>query len=139
MNPAKLRSRTENQFREEQEMDNLGRKAWDNPAYEGSPSLKIKAIYNPKTILENPYDSMDHLGDPPPYQEKKMKRGNCCSKFCSYIGQGIRGKFFNLQRSLSSHINSSTFLQAELENYMSQKALSAASSAGTCGSWTFGC
>ncbi|XP_072280528.1 polycystin-2-like protein 1 [Pyxicephalus adspersus] len=92
MNPAKLRSRTENQFKEEQEMDNLGKKAWDNPAYEGSPSPKIKAIYNPKTILENPYDSMDHLGDPPPYQEdNRPKRGNLCSEFCANIGRGIRG------------------------------------------------
>ncbi|XP_040218107.1 polycystic kidney disease 2-like 1 protein [Rana temporaria] len=92
MNPAKLRSRTENQFKEEQEMDNLGKRAWDNPAYDGSPSLKIKAIYNPKTILENPYDSMDHLGDPPPYQEeRRTKRGNLCSQFCCNIGRGIRG------------------------------------------------
>ncbi|XP_018422591.1 PREDICTED: polycystic kidney disease 2-like 1 protein [Nanorana parkeri] len=92
MNPAKLRSRTENQFKEEQEMENLGKKAWDNPAYDGSPSPKIKAIYNPKTILENPYDSMDHLGDPPPYQEeRRTKRGNLCSEFCSNIVRGIRG------------------------------------------------
>ncbi|XP_040294234.1 polycystic kidney disease 2-like 1 protein [Bufo bufo] len=92
MNPAKLRSRTENQFKahEEQEMDNLGKRAWDNPAYDGSPSPKIKAIYNPKTVLENPYDSMDNLGDPPPYQEKK-KRCNLCSQCCAHIAQGIRG------------------------------------------------
>ncbi|KAG9485041.1 hypothetical protein GDO78_008258 [Eleutherodactylus coqui] len=94
MNPAKLRSRTENQFKahEEQEMDNLGRRAWDNPAYDGSPSPKIKAIYNPKTVLENPYDSMDNLGDPPPYQEEKHhKRGNLCSACCAHIARGIRG------------------------------------------------
>ncbi|KAM9323779.1 polycystin-2-like protein 1 [Gastrophryne carolinensis] len=92
MNPAKLKNRTENQFKEEQEMDYLGRRAWDNPAYDGSPSPKIKAIYNPKTILENPYDSMDHLGDPPPYQEKKkIKKRNVCTEFCCNIGRGIRG------------------------------------------------
>ncbi|KAM8923773.1 polycystin-2-like protein 1 [Pelodytes ibericus] len=95
MNPAKLRSRTENHFKaqgEEQEMDNLGKKAWDNPAYDGSPSPKIKAIYNPKTILENPYDNMDHLGDPPPYQEhRKKKRTNFCTDFFVHIGRGIRG------------------------------------------------
>ncbi|OCT71797.1 polycystic kidney disease 2-like 1 protein [Xenopus laevis] len=90
MNPAKLRARTENHFSEEQEMDNLGKRAWDNPAFDGSPSLKIKAIYNPKTVLENPYDNLEHLGDPPPYQEKKHKR-NPCSQFCMYIVKGIRG------------------------------------------------
>ncbi|KAM4704443.1 polycystin-2-like protein 1 [Rhinophrynus dorsalis] len=95
MNPAKLRSRNDTHFktREEQEMDNLGKKAWDNPAYDGSPSLKIKTIYNPKPVLENPYDNIDHLGDPPPYQEerKTKKRSNPCSQFCFYIGKGIRG------------------------------------------------
>ncbi|XP_075072553.1 polycystin-2-like protein 1 isoform X3 [Mixophyes fleayi] len=93
MNPAKLRSRAENQFKaqEEQEMDNLGKKAWDNPAYDGSPSPKIKAIYNPKTVLENPYDSMDHFGDPPPYQKEKKKKSNLCSQCCSHIVRGIRG------------------------------------------------
>lgn len=113
MNPAKLRSRTENQFKEEQEMDNLGKRAWDNPAYDGSPSLKIKAIYNPKTILENPYDSMDHLGDPPPYQEeRRTKRGNLCSQFCCNIGRGIRGKFTDLQPSLSTLILWTKLVQA---------------------------
>ncbi|XP_053307032.1 polycystic kidney disease 2-like 1 protein [Spea bombifrons] len=94
MNPAKLRSRTENRFKaeEEQEMDNLGKKAWDNPAFDGSPSPQIKAIYNPKTIVENPYDSMDHLGDPPPYQEEqKNKRSNLCVEFFVNIARGIRG------------------------------------------------
>ncbi|XP_063291145.1 polycystin-2-like protein 1 [Pelobates fuscus] len=94
MNPAKLRSRTENHFKaeEEQEMDNLGKKAWDNPAYDGSPSPKIKAIYNPKTMLENPYDSMDHLGDPPPYREhQRPKKPNFCSLCCCHIAKGIRG------------------------------------------------
>ncbi|OCT70085.1 polycystic kidney disease 2-like 1 protein [Xenopus laevis] len=91
MNPAKLRGRTENHFSEEQEMDNLGKRAWDNPAFDGSPSLKIKAIYNPKTVSENPYDNLEHLGDPPPYQEEKKHKRNPCSQFCMYIVKGIRG------------------------------------------------
>ncbi|KAE8590838.1 hypothetical protein XENTR_v10018227 [Xenopus tropicalis] len=91
MNSAKLRGRTENHFSEEQEMDNLGKRAWDNPAFDGSPSLKIKAIYNPKTVLENPYDNLEQLGDPPPYQEEKKHKRNPCSQCCMYIVKGIRG------------------------------------------------
>ncbi|NXU48707.1 PK2L1 protein, partial [Turnix velox] len=82
---------------EEHELKAVGKKAWDNPAYNGSPSasLKIRAIYNPKSILENPYENFQQRGDPLPYQEELIKgldgKTSPFLKFCSSIFRGIRG------------------------------------------------
>ncbi|NXO15531.1 PK2L1 protein, partial [Oriolus oriolus] len=78
------------------ELETVGKKAWDNPVYNGSPStsFKIQTIYNPKSILENPYENFEEVGDPLPCQEEQSKAVNgktspflkCC--FC--IFRGIR-------------------------------------------------
>ncbi|NXT17899.1 PK2L1 protein, partial [Syrrhaptes paradoxus] len=88
----------ENHFQasEEHELKAVGKKAWDNPVYNGSPStsLKIRAIYNPKSILENPYENFEEAGDPLPYQEKQSKAVDVKTshflKCCFYIFRGIR-------------------------------------------------
>ncbi|NXF97048.1 PK2L1 protein, partial [Eubucco bourcierii] len=88
----------ENRFTasEEHELEAVGKKAWDNPVYNGSPStsLKIRAIYNPKSILENPYENFEEVGDPLPYQEKKSKcvdrKTSPLLKCCFCIFRGIR-------------------------------------------------
>uniref|UniRef100_A0A8C3QHZ4 Polycystin 2 like 1, transient receptor potential cation channel n=1 Tax=Cyanoderma ruficeps TaxID=181631 RepID=A0A8C3QHZ4_9PASS len=99
MNLSHLNNRAESHFKvsEVHELETVGKKAWDNPAYNGSPStsLKIQTIYNPKSILENPYENFEEVGDPLPYQEEPSKAVNgktspflkCC--FC--IFRGIRG------------------------------------------------
>ncbi|XP_039338641.1 polycystic kidney disease 2-like 1 protein isoform X2 [Mauremys reevesii] len=99
MSSSRLNNRAESHFRaqEEHELETLGKKAWDNPVYNGSPSasLKIRAIYNPKAILENPYENIEKLGDSLPYQEERKKAEDvkkkplpkCC--FCFF--KGIRG------------------------------------------------
>ena len=105
MSASHLNSRAESHFRasEEHELEAVGKKAWDNPVYNGSPStsLKIRAIYNPKSILENPYENFEELRDPLPYQEEQSKAvdGKTSSflKRCFYIFRGIRGK------ALTSH------------------------------------
>ncbi|XP_065602426.1 polycystin-2-like protein 1 [Cyrtonyx montezumae] len=92
-------NRAESHFQcpEEHELEAVRKKAWDNPVYNGSPStsLKIRAIYNPKSILENPYESFEEVGDPLPYQEEQNKTmGGKTSPFlrcCFYIFRGIRG------------------------------------------------
>ncbi|RMC11599.1 hypothetical protein DUI87_11720 [Hirundo rustica rustica] len=99
MNLSHLNNRAESHFKvsEVHELETVGKKAWDNPVYNGSPStsLKIQTIYNPKSILENPYENFEEVGDPLPYQEEQSKAVNgktspflkCC--FC--IFRGIRG------------------------------------------------
>ncbi|NWX66897.1 PK2L1 protein, partial [Promerops cafer] len=78
------------------ELETVGKKAWDNPVYNGSPStsLKIQTIYNPKSILENPYENFEEVGDPLPYQEEQSKAVNGKTspflKCCFYIFRGIR-------------------------------------------------
>uniref|UniRef100_A0A6I8R678 Polycystic kidney disease 2-like 1 n=1 Tax=Xenopus tropicalis TaxID=8364 RepID=A0A6I8R678_XENTR len=126
MNSAKLRGRTENHFSEEQEMDNLGKRAWDNPAFDGSPSLKIKAIYNPKTVLENPYDNLEQLGDPPPYQEEKKHKRNPCSQCCMYIVKGIRVTYGMTSTNTYYYTNvmSKLFLDTQSDSGVTFKAIS---------------
>ncbi|XP_034993769.2 polycystin-2-like protein 1 [Zootoca vivipara] len=101
MSSSHLNNRADSHFqaREEHELETLGNKAWDNPVYNGSPSssLKIRAIYNPKSILENPYENIEKLTDSLPYQKEREKEemrvgkkkpfSACC--FC--ICKGIRG------------------------------------------------
>nr|XP_016852422.1 PREDICTED: polycystic kidney disease 2-like 1 protein [Anolis carolinensis] len=88
------------QAREEHELDTLGKNAWDNPVYNGSPSssLKIRTIYNPKSILENPYENIEKLTDSPAYQkenkpteEVKEKEKKPFPGICFFIFKGIRG------------------------------------------------
>ncbi|XP_010154109.1 PREDICTED: polycystic kidney disease 2-like 1 protein [Eurypyga helias] len=98
MSLSHLNHRAESHFRasEEHELEVVGKKAWDNPAYNGSPStsLKIRAIYNPKSILENPYENFEEM-DPLPYQKDQSKavdrKTNPFLKYCFYIFRGIRG------------------------------------------------
>lgn len=105
MNLSRLNSRAESHFRasEEHELEAVGKKAWDNPVYNGSPStsLKIQAIYNPKSILENPYENFEEVGDPLPYQQEQSKavdgKTSLFLKCCFHIFRGIRGK------ALTSH------------------------------------
>ncbi|XP_043407852.1 polycystic kidney disease 2-like 1 protein isoform X2 [Chelonia mydas] len=99
MSSSRLNNRAESHFRaqEEHELETLGKKAWDNPVYNGSPSasLKIRAIYNPKAILENPYENIEKLGDSLPYQEERKKAEDVKKKplprCCFYVFKGIRG------------------------------------------------
>ncbi|XP_023689469.2 polycystin-2-like protein 1 [Paramormyrops kingsleyae] len=74
------------------EMDSLGRRAWVNPAYSGSPPpspLTISAICSTGTGPGNPYGV---AGTPAankgkPERHEKGKTAGCCS----YITRGIRG------------------------------------------------
>ncbi|XP_069466725.1 polycystin-2-like protein 1 isoform X2 [Ambystoma mexicanum] len=99
MRSSRLNNRSDSNFRtqEEHELDNLGKKAWDNPCYDGSPSTSfgVQAIYNPKSILENPYENIDGFGDPPPYQEHMksiiVMKKNSCYGCCVSVFKGIRG------------------------------------------------
>ncbi|KAM6415897.1 polycystin-2-like protein 1 [Rhynochetos jubatus] len=98
MSSSHLNHRAESHFRasEEHELEAVGKKAWDNPVYNGSPStsLKIRAIYNPKSILENPYENFEEM-DPLPYQKEQSKavdgKTSPFLKCCFYIFRGIRG------------------------------------------------
>ncbi|NWZ95201.1 PK2L1 protein, partial [Nesospiza acunhae] len=78
------------------ELETVGKKAWDNPVYNGSPStsLKIQTIYNPKSVPENPYENFEEVGDPLPYQEEQSKAVNGKTspfiKCCFYLFRGIR-------------------------------------------------
>ncbi|XP_061857083.1 polycystin-2-like protein 1 isoform X1 [Colius striatus] len=82
---------------EEHELQAVGKKAWDNPVYNSSPStsLKIQAIYNPKSNLESPYKNCEGVENPLPYQEEQRKavdgKTSLFLKFCLYILRGIRG------------------------------------------------
>lgn len=97
MSSSHLNNRAESHFQaqEEHELETLGKKAWDNPVYNGSPSssLKIRAIYNPKSILENPYENIEKLTDSLPYQTEILKEEKVKSfpRCCFYIFKGIRG------------------------------------------------
>ncbi|XP_014730788.1 PREDICTED: polycystic kidney disease 2-like 1 protein isoform X2 [Sturnus vulgaris] len=99
MSLSHLNNRAESHFKvsEVHELETVGKKAWDNLAYNGSPStsLKIQTIYNPKSMLENPYDNFEEVGDSLPYQEERTKAGNGKTnpflKCCFYIFRGIRG------------------------------------------------
>ncbi|XP_053166178.1 polycystic kidney disease 2-like 1 protein [Hemicordylus capensis] len=96
MSCSRLNNRAESHFQaqEEHELETLGKKAWDNPVYNGSPSssLKIRAIYNPKSILENPYENIEKLTDSLPYQkEKKAEEVKSSPGCCFYIFKGVRG------------------------------------------------
>ncbi|KAK2536057.1 Pkd2l1 [Columba livia] len=96
---AHLNSRAASHFRasEEHELEAVGKKAWDNPVYNGSPStsLKIRAIYNPKSMLENPYENFEEVRAPQYYQEEQSKamdgKTSPFLKCCFYIFRGIRG------------------------------------------------
>ncbi|XP_067323019.1 polycystin-2-like protein 1 [Anolis sagrei] len=88
------------QAQEEHELDTLGKNAWDNPVYNGSPSssLKIRTIYNPKSILENPYENIEKLTDSPAYEKESKKTEEAKKKekkpfpgICFFIFKGIRG------------------------------------------------
>lgn len=100
MNLSRLNNRAESHFKvsEVHELETVGKKAWDNPVYNGSPStsLKIQTIYNPKSMLENPYENFQEAGDPLPYQEEGSKavtgKTSPFLKCCFYIFRGIRGK-----------------------------------------------
>ncbi|XP_075790711.1 polycystin-2-like protein 1 [Pelodiscus sinensis] len=99
MSSSRLNNRAESHFRaqEEHELDALGKRAWDNPGYTGSPaaSLKIRAIYNPKAIVENPYESVEPPGDPLPYpRERREAEGGTkrpWARCCLHVFKGIRG------------------------------------------------
>ncbi|KAM7016379.1 polycystin-2-like protein 1 [Passerculus sandwichensis] len=99
MNMSHLKNRAESHFKvsEVHELETVGKKAWDNPVYNGSPStsLKIQTIYNPKPVLESPYENFEEVGDALPYQEEQSKAVNGrTSPFlqcCFYIFRGIRG------------------------------------------------
>ncbi|XP_035400369.1 polycystic kidney disease 2-like 1 protein [Cygnus atratus] len=99
MSSSHLNSRAESHFQapEEHELETVGKTAWDNPVYNGSPStsLKIRAIYNPKSILENPYENFEEVGDPLPYRTEQNKavdgKTSPLLKCCIYIFRGIRG------------------------------------------------
>ncbi|XP_069096617.1 polycystin-2-like protein 1 isoform X2 [Pleurodeles waltl] len=99
MYSSRLNNRADSHFRaqDQHEMENLGKKAWDNPGYNESPStsLKIRAIYNPKPTLENPYQNIGNLGDPPPYQENMEQiatnKNNSCFGCFFHVFNGIRG------------------------------------------------
>ncbi|XP_048362000.1 polycystic kidney disease 2-like 1 protein isoform X2 [Sphaerodactylus townsendi] len=100
MSSLHLNNRAESHFQaqEEHELETLGKKAWDNPVYNGSPSssLKIRAIYNPKAILENPYENTEQpSGALPDQGERKevegAKRARAVPSCCLHIARGIRG------------------------------------------------
>uniref|UniRef100_A0ACB8F853 Uncharacterized protein n=1 Tax=Sphaerodactylus townsendi TaxID=933632 RepID=A0ACB8F853_9SAUR len=99
MSSLHLNNRAESHFQaqEEHELETLGKKAWDNPVYNGSPSssLKIRAIYNPKAILENPYENTEQpSGALPDQGERKevegAKRARAVPSCCLHIARGIR-------------------------------------------------
>ncbi|KAH0624374.1 hypothetical protein JD844_031779 [Phrynosoma platyrhinos] len=100
MSSSHLSNRAESHFQaqEEHELDTLGKNAWDNPVYNGSPSssLKIRAIYNPKSILENPYENIEKLTDSLPYQKERRQAEEVKTEkktipgCCFFIFKGIR-------------------------------------------------
>ncbi|KAM3834677.1 polycystin-2-like protein 1 [Vipera latastei] len=102
MSSSHLSNRAESHFQaqEEHELETLGKKAWDNPVYNGSPSsssLKIRAIYNPKSILENPYENIEKLTGSLSYPkdrkatEEERKKETPSPGCCYYVFKGIRG------------------------------------------------
>ncbi|KAG8135252.1 hypothetical protein E2320_008293 [Naja naja] len=102
MSISHLSNRAESHFQaqEEHELETLGKKAWDNPVYNGSPSsssLKIRAIYNPKSILENPYENIEKLTGSLSYPkdrkttEEARKKETPFPGCCYYVFKGIRG------------------------------------------------
>ncbi|XP_032921441.1 polycystic kidney disease 2-like 1 protein isoform X1 [Catharus ustulatus] len=99
MNLSHLNNRAESHFKvsEVHELETVGKKAWDNPVYNGSPStsLKIQTIYNPKSMLENPYENFEEAGNPLPFQEEGSTavtgKTSPFLKCCFYIFRGIRG------------------------------------------------
>lgn len=104
MSTSHLSNRAESHFQaqEEHELETLGKKAWDNPAYNGSPSsssLKIRAIYNPKSILENPYENIEKLTGSLSYPkdrkatEEAKKKETPFPGCCYYVFKGIRGNW----------------------------------------------
>ncbi|XP_039770201.1 polycystic kidney disease 2-like 1 protein [Ornithorhynchus anatinus] len=99
MSSVRLGNRTDGRFgaQEEHELATLGRNAWDNPAYNGSPasSLKIHTIYSPTSLLENSYgvrgEEPGSTTPPPPClaeKESVKKLGPGC---CLHISRRIRG------------------------------------------------
>ncbi|XP_058044069.1 polycystin-2-like protein 1 [Ahaetulla prasina] len=102
MSTSHLSNRAESHFQaqEEHELETLGKNAWDNPVYNGSPSsssLKIRAIYNPKSILENPYENIEKLTGSLSYPkdrkatEEARKKETPFLGCCYYVFKGIRG------------------------------------------------
>ncbi|KAL8186751.1 UNVERIFIED_CONTAM: hypothetical protein K2H54_007248 [Gekko kuhli] len=99
MSSSRLNNRAESHFRaqEEHELETLGKRAWDNPVYNGSPSssLKIRAIYNPKATLENPYENTETPSGPLPCQDRREaaeggKEKRPLPSCCVHIFKGIR-------------------------------------------------
>ncbi|XP_041123511.1 polycystic kidney disease 2-like 1 protein [Polyodon spathula] len=88
---------------ESYELDRRDKQAWVNPAYNGSPPSSprtVRAIYNPQSLMANPYGNLGKLEVLPPYptdmkvmesageKNKKEEKPQGC---CYFIGRGICG------------------------------------------------
>ncbi|XP_043912299.1 polycystic kidney disease 2-like 1 protein [Protopterus annectens] len=100
MSSSKLNNRAESHFtaQEELELESFGKKAWDNPAYSHSPPtspFKVRAIYNPRAIIPNPYENAGKLANFPIYQDEEKSEGDATKKqspgCCYQVFRGIRG------------------------------------------------
>ncbi|KAG7462420.1 hypothetical protein MATL_G00184660 [Megalops atlanticus] len=98
MHASHLNNRAESHFRPqlESEMDNMGGSGIMNMAYSSSPPLSpLSTIYNPKPVLENPYENMHEPGvsaslkaEIKAFNHDKRKQSSGC---CSFIAKGLRG------------------------------------------------
>ncbi|KAL6487075.1 hypothetical protein MHYP_G00037010 [Metynnis hypsauchen] len=99
----KLNNRAESHLSSqvECELENLGKRAWVNQAYCGTPppvQRSISTVYNPQPLFHSPLDSMGKLSAPNPYpaedsirnQYSEKKSSGCCSSILRAI-KGLWG------------------------------------------------
>ncbi|KAJ8393244.1 hypothetical protein AAFF_G00063160 [Aldrovandia affinis] len=98
MQASHLNSRAESHFSPvmECELDTMGGDGTVNLGYSCSPPLSpLSTIYNPKPMLENPYNSVRKLDLPAPVTAGSKvlgkRQGKPSSGCCSFISRGIRG------------------------------------------------
>uniref|UniRef100_A0A8B9H8W6 Polycystin 2 like 1, transient receptor potential cation channel n=1 Tax=Astyanax mexicanus TaxID=7994 RepID=A0A8B9H8W6_ASTMX len=96
----KLNNRAESHLSSqvECELENLGKRAWVNQAYCGTPPpvhRSISTVYNPQPLFHSQLDSMGKVSAPNPYpaensvmnQYHEKKSSGCCS----FLLRGIKG------------------------------------------------
>ncbi|KAI1894633.1 hypothetical protein AGOR_G00117770 [Albula goreensis] len=98
MQASRLNNRAESHFSPTMdcELDNIGGDGIVNLGYSCSPPLSpLSTIYNPKPMLENPYDSSCKLDLPAPVtaesKARSTKQEEKVTGCCSFISRGIRG------------------------------------------------
>ncbi|KAG9344332.1 hypothetical protein JZ751_011001, partial [Albula glossodonta] len=98
MQASRLNNRAESHFSPTMdcELDNIGGDGIVNLGYSCSPPLSpLSTIYNPKPMLENPYDSSCKLDLPAPgtaeSKARSTKQEEKVTGCCSFLSRGIRG------------------------------------------------